>query len=69
MGQGGFGGQYETGMSSKRSPDERSDIRGWTPHIAEPVITVRAQLRSSRGAHSRDPLAHAGYLLITPPWR
>jgi hypothetical protein len=23
---------------------------------AEPVITVRAQLRSSRGAHSRDPL-------------
>jgi hypothetical protein len=56
MGQGGFGGQYETGVSSKRSPDERSDIQGWTPHIAEPVITVRAQLRSSRGAHSRDPL-------------
>jgi hypothetical protein len=48
MGQGGFGGQYETGVSSKRSPDERSDIQGWTPHIAEPVITVRAQLRSSR---------------------
>jgi hypothetical protein len=24
--------------------------------VAEPVITVRAQLRSSRGAHSRDPL-------------
>src|SRR5882762_2933222 len=33
------------------------------PHIAEPVITVRAQLRSSLGARSRDPLAHAGYLL------
>jgi hypothetical protein len=63
MGQGGFGGQYETGVSSKRSPDERSDIQGWTPHIAEPVITVRAQLRSSRGARSRGPLAYAGYLL------
>jgi hypothetical protein len=25
--------------------------------FAEPVITVRAQLRSSRGGHSRDPLA------------
>jgi hypothetical protein len=26
----------------------------------EPVITVRAQLRSSLGAHSRDPLASSG---------
>jgi hypothetical protein len=26
-------------------------------YLAEPVITVRAQLRSSRGAHSRDPVA------------
>jgi hypothetical protein len=25
--------------------------------FAEPVITVRAQLRSSPGAHSRDPVA------------
>jgi hypothetical protein len=25
--------------------------------FAEPVITARAQLRSSSGAHSRDPLA------------
>jgi hypothetical protein len=31
------------------------------PHIAEPVITGRAQLHSSPGAHSRDPVAHAGY--------
>ena len=35
------------------------------PHIAEPVITARAQLRSSAGARSRDPLAHAGYALPT----
>ena len=34
-----------------------------SPHIAEPVITVRTQLRSSRGAHSRDPVAHAGHLV------
>jgi hypothetical protein len=25
--------------------------------FAEPVITARAQLRSSSGAHSRDPVA------------
>ena len=46
--------------SSKRSPDERSDIRVSvvpSPHIAEPVISARAQLRSSR---ARDPLAHPG---------
>jgi hypothetical protein len=36
-----------------RSPDERSDIRGASPHIAEPVI----------GRALRDPVAHAGYLL------
>src|SRR5215216_5596441 len=42
---------------------ERSAIRGplaterLIPDFAEPVITVRAQLRSSLGAHSRDPLA------------
>jgi hypothetical protein len=28
------------------------------PDVAEPVITARAQLRSSSGARSRDPLAH-----------
>jgi len=41
-----------------------SDIRGQSrqfPDIAEPVITARAQLRSSPGAHSRDPLAHPDY--------
>jgi len=31
------------------------------PDIAEPVITVRAQLRSSPGAQSRDPLPYPGY--------
>ena len=31
------------------------------PDVAEPVITTRAQLRSSLGAHSRDPLADQGY--------
>ena len=39
---------------------KRSAIRdhaNTAPDFAEPVITVRAQLRSSRGAHSRDPLA------------
>jgi hypothetical protein len=36
MEQGGFGGQYETGMSSRGSPDERSDIRG------RPRISLRS---------------------------
>ena len=52
---------------SKRSLDERSDIRDYSnipPDIAEPVITARAQLRSSSGAHSRDPLAHPGHALL-----
>jgi hypothetical protein len=43
---------------------ERSAIRDHSnsaPDFAEPVITARAQLRSSRGAHSRDPLARPGY--------
>src|SRR5215208_3030381 len=31
------------------------------PDVAEPVITTRAQLRSSLGAHSRAPLADPGY--------
>ena len=35
------------------------------PHIAEPVITVRAQLRSTLGAPTRDPLAHPGYQVPT----
>jgi hypothetical protein len=30
------------------------------PDIAEPVIAARAQLRSSSGAHLRDPLAYLG---------
>ena len=34
-----------------------------SPHIAEPVTTAQAQLRSSMGAHSRAPVAHAGCLL------
>jgi hypothetical protein len=37
-----------------RSPDERSDIRG------RPLS--RMSRRLSSGAHSRDPLAHAGYV-------
>jgi len=36
-------------------------LRGPDPDVAEPVITVRAQLRSPPGAHSRDPLTHPGY--------
>jgi hypothetical protein len=53
----------KTGSLRRRDgPDERSDIRVFTaPHIEEPVITARAQLRSASGAHSRDPEAHAGY--------
>ena len=40
---------------------ERSEIRSYSlPDCAEPVINVRAQLRSSSGAHSRDPLAPSG---------
>src|SRR6476620_1552445 len=31
------------------------------PDYAEPVITTPAQLRSSPGAHSRDPLVPSGY--------
>ena len=31
------------------------------PDVAEPVITTRAQLRSSLGAHSHDPWADPGY--------
>jgi hypothetical protein len=47
------------------------------PDVAEPVITTRAQLRSSLGAHSRDPLADQGYTCFedqaapsrrNPPW-
>ena len=46
-----------------RSPDGAKRNPGplhTAPDFAEPVITVRAQLRSSRGAHSRDPLAPSG---------
>ena len=44
-------------------PVEGMGRRGWFSAggemdcFAEPVISVRAQLRSSRGAHLRDPLA------------
>jgi hypothetical protein len=55
MGQGGFGGQYETGMSSKRSPDERSDIRGGSrisrslPSLCERNCARRAaRIRATR---------------------
>jgi hypothetical protein len=44
---------------------ERSAIRDHAdtaPDFAEPVITARAQLRSSSGAHWRDPLAHPAAL-------
>jgi hypothetical protein len=46
-------------LAEQRSPDERSDIRAQVvvvrkaPHVAE--FTVRRA--------SRDPLAHAGYML------
>jgi hypothetical protein len=34
------------------------------PQLAKPLITARAQFRSSQSARARDPLAHAGYVLI-----
>jgi hypothetical protein len=50
--------------------EEASKREYENPDVAEPVITTRAQLRSSRGAHSRDPLAHPAYgrdkLMQTP---
>jgi hypothetical protein len=55
--------QTSGGMRREIAEVWRSAIRdrsNTAPDFAEPVITVRAQLRSSRGAHSRDPLAPSG---------
>ena len=45
-------------LLQQASPDERSDIRGF--HLLEPRISRSL----SSGAHSRDPVAHAGYVLL-----
>jgi hypothetical protein len=46
------GSYYARGHGSKRSPGERSDSRDCRSRISRSL---------SSGAHSRDPVAHAGY--------
>jgi hypothetical protein len=58
MGQGGFGGRYETGMSSSLA----------RMSAATTGASSRISRSLSSGAHSRDPLAYPG-CRVTTPWR
>jgi hypothetical protein len=52
------------GALSKRSSDERSDIRGdlsTVPAYRGACHPCASAIALVAGAHSRDPLAHAGY--------